>query len=144
MDVLRRNTDYALRAAVRLAQESNGRAVSTRAIAKAEAIPYQLACKLMQKLNKAGLVESAMGPTGGFRLSKNLRDINLLDIIEAIQGPLSLNRCVLGADCCPVGGKCTISAKLKQLQGQINECLAEVTLAELVEKRAESATKERE
>ena len=141
MDVIRRNTDYALRAMVRLAGSYDARLISTRVIADAEAIPYQLACKLMQKLSKAGIIESMMGPAGGFRLSRDPAKINLLEIIGVIQGPLSLNRCVLGAESCPVGDRCTISAKLKDLQGQMNDYLAGVTLAELVENRCEPKKK---
>jgi DNA-binding IscR family transcriptional regulator len=64
MDILRRNTDYALRAVAHLAAHYGDGAVSTRQVALEEEIPYQLACKLMQKLHDSRLVESCMGPMG--------------------------------------------------------------------------------
>ena len=90
MDILRRNTDYALRIMVDLAMHWGQESISTRAVSNDMDVPYQLACKLMQKLHKAKLVKSLRGPKGGFRLSKNPSMTNLLKIIETIQGPVSL------------------------------------------------------
>ena len=135
MDILRRNTDYALRAMVNLAGQYGRESVSTRHIAQAEDISYELACKLMQKLNKAGLVKSSMGPNGGFVISKKPDKVNLLEIIEAIQGPLSLNRCLLGLDVCPRQKDCPIREKLAKLQKYIGKYLLGLTLDELLRSR---------
>jgi Rrf2 family protein len=70
MDILRRNTDYGLRLMVSLAQHYDGDTISTRVLAAEQEVSYQLACKLMQQLHEAKLVESLMGPKGGFRLSR--------------------------------------------------------------------------
>ncbi|MFZ2149450.1 MAG: Rrf2 family transcriptional regulator [Sedimentisphaerales bacterium] len=135
MDVLRRNTDYALRAMVNLAGHYGQEDISTRDIARAEDISYELACKLMQKLHNAGLVKSSMGPNGGFSLSKKPARINLLEIIGAIQGPLSLNRCLLGANVCPHQKDCTITVELAKLQKYITNYLRGITLDELLQSR---------
>ena len=135
MDILRRNTDYALRAMVNLDKHYGDGAVSTRTIADDEDIPYQLACKLMQRLHRHKLVESCMGPKGGFRLRRNPSKINLLEVIEAIQGALSLNRCLLGVDTCPRKPTCPVSKKLAGLQVYIGSYLGSITLSELAQSR---------
>lgn len=132
MDILRRNTDYALRAMVNLAGHYGGDPVSTRDIAECEDISYQLACKLMQRLNNAGLVKSTMGPNGGFALSRKPAKINLAEIIVAIQGPLSLNRCLLGKNVCKRQNGCPITVKLTKLQKNISDYLQSITLDELL------------
>ena len=135
MDVIRRNTDYALRMMVHLAGVAADRTASTKEISNEQDISYVLACKLMQKLHKAKLVESKMGAKGGFRLSRDPSKITLLEMIAAIQGPVTLNRCLLAIDACKRQRKCTVSAKLVELQKSMDTFFAGVTLDELAHNR---------
>jgi Rrf2 family protein len=129
MDIIRRNTDYALRAAVELAGRFGGEPVSTKEIADRQQIPYQLACKLMQRLHNAGIAKSEMGPAGGFMLSKNPSKITVRKVVEIIQGPVRLNNCKL----CRLSHHCTVSPELARLQGKINEFLDDLTLRQLAD-----------
>jgi Rrf2 family iron-sulfur cluster assembly transcriptional regulator len=131
MDIVRRNTDYALRAMAYLAKNFGGESISTRLISEREDISYQLACKLMQKMNDAGLATSTMGPKGGFTLSKDPSEINLLEIIQAVQGPLSVNKCLAQDDPCDRKKDCPLSGKMKVLQDYIVNYLSDATLADL-------------
>jgi Rrf2 family protein len=137
-----------------LARHYGNGAVSTRTLTAKENIPYQLACKLMQKLHSNKLVESCMGPKGGFQLRREPSKISLLEIIEVIQGPIRLNRCLLGKNVCVkqkisirLNNRCLLSknvcvrqkscpcpvrAKLAELQQCINSHLGAITLDELV------------
>lgn len=133
MDIVRRNTDYALRMMVNLARNYEKGPESTRSVAIDEDVPYQLACKLMQRLSKAGFVESCMGAKGGYRLSKMPSQINILEIIETIQGPVSVNRCLLNLGSCKRQGDCPISSRLKGLQEHLNEYLSGINLDELAQ-----------
>ena len=133
MDVLRRNTDYALRLMVNLAMHSDDGFISSRVLSKEEDVSYQLSCKLLQKLNAAGLVKSTMGVNGGFSLSKQPSQINLSNVIEVIQGPIAINRCLLSKDACPRQATCPITRKLKGLQDYLTESLNSITLADLAE-----------
>lgn len=135
MDILRRNTDYALRLAVHLAKRYGDGSLSTRTLASDEDVSYQLACKLMQKLHAAGLVESNMGPKGGFQLSRAPEKVPVLAVIEAIQGPLRLNRCLLGDGACERQESCNVREKIGLLQEQMDEYLTSITLGELAKSR---------
>ena len=137
MDIIRRNTDYALRAAVELAGRFGGEPVSTKEIADRQQIPYQLACKLMQRLHKAGIVKSTMGPSGGFILCKNPSKITVRRLVEIIQGPVRLNNCKL----CRLCRCCTISPELTRLQGKINEFLDSLTLKQLADTNGKNKPK---
>ena len=130
MEILRRNTDYALRAMVHMANHV-GKARSARQVAEAEEVPYHLACKLLQKLLAAGLVQSKMGSRGGFQLACEPHMITLLQLVNAIQGPLVVNRCLLGLDACPRRPTCPAGDTLIELQEQMERYMEQVTLDQL-------------
>lgn len=139
MDILRRNTDYAIRAMVQLGKRFGREPVSSRELAEIENISAQLTSKLLQKLAKAGLVESSMGIHGGFSLSRDPSQISLGTIIEVIQGPVQVNRCICGDYSCSRQHACGVHDKLIELQHQMNDYLSQLTLADVV---AESRQKE--
>ena len=141
MDIVRRNTYFALRALVHLARNYENGPVSSRTIADDENVPYQLMCKLMQKLSNAGLVTSFMGPKGGFGLSREPSKINILEVIETTQNPISVNRCLLAGDICPRQKQCPVRPKLLGLQEYIGRYLRNITLDELVSGNSKKAKK---
>jgi Rrf2 family protein len=132
MDILRRNADYALRMMFNLAMHWEEGLISTRAVSSNMDIPYHLACKLMQKLQKASLVESNLGPNGGFKLKKAPSKINFREIIEATQGPMSLNRCLVDASACERQCDCPVNKELAGLQEYIVTFLSDATLDRLL------------
>ncbi len=132
MDVLRRNTDYALRAMVYLAKHWKERPASSRDIAAAECVSYDLTCKLLQNLAKNRLVKSTMGPKGGFELRRAPDKITVAQVIKSVQGPINLNRCLLGNYKCPRKADCPVYERLADLQKYIDEYFSRVTLADLI------------
>lgn len=133
MDVIRRDTDYALRLAATLAKQSADDApLSARTLSQQTHVSYALTCKLLQKLAAAGLVSSSMGPKGGFVLAKKPEAIHFGEVIEAVQGPVSVIRCLMGDFKCPLKNGCPVNPKLEQMQQQIDGFLNDVTLAEFV------------
>jgi Rrf2 family protein len=143
MDVLRRNTDYALRAMIHLAKHWGKGPVSARQIADDESVSYDLTCKLLQKLAKARLIVSTMGAKGGFGLTREPEKISISDVIVCVQGPVNLNKCLMGGFKCPKGKDCPIYIKLLDLQGYIDHFFDKVTLADLVEDEKEAKKKRR-
>lgn len=132
MNILTRNTDYALRLMVNLARNHGGRIASSRKLSEEEDVSYQLTCKLLQRLHTAGLVASKMGPTGGFFLSKTPAEINLTAILDVIQGPVKLNRCLLGKHVCVKQSNCLITKQLAKLQAYIDDFFNNMTLEDLL------------
>ena len=141
MDVLRRNTDYALRMMVSLAKNFNSEPMSAKQLATEGNFSYQLSSKLLQKLHKAKLVTSIMGPRGGFVLNKEPSKITLMDIINPIQGCVRMNKCLLGGPGCEFKADCPINTKLSCLQLYIDGYLGGITLKELLGTQKKRRTK---
>jgi Rrf2 family iron-sulfur cluster assembly transcriptional regulator len=131
VDIIRRNTDYALRAAVELAERFGYEPVATKQIADRRKIPYQLACKLLQRLHKAGIIKSEMGPAGGFTLGRKPSKITVRQVVEAIQGPVLLSRCLVSKSFCGLSRSCSINPELGRLQIKINTFLDGLSLKQL-------------
>ena len=143
MDVLRRNTDYALRVMVNLTRHFNGQLMSARQLATEGNFSHQLACKLLQKLCKAKLVRSMMGPKGGFALNREPSKITLMEIINLFQDGIRLNKCLMGGDGCEFQPECEISIKLASLQLYIDGYLGKISLEEVSRSRSKRKTKRR-
>ncbi len=133
MDLIRRDTDYAFRIAAELAKCDGGqKALSARVLAKETKVSYALTCKILQKLSHAGIAESTMGSRGGWKLAKTPASIRFGQLVEAIQGPVSVNRCLMGDFACPLQTRCPAHPKLAMLQEKIDTFFKEFTLQEFV------------
>jgi Rrf2 family iron-sulfur cluster assembly transcriptional regulator len=82
-----KSSDYAIRAAIYLAQLPAGDHAMAKNIAQEEEIPAPFLAKILQELARKGILQSVKGPAGGFRLKKKASEIRLLDIVGAIDGP---------------------------------------------------------
>ena len=85
--------------------------------------------KVMQRLHRAGIVDSTRGPGGGFRLARPAGRITMLEVYEAVEGPLGEAGCLLGRSLC--GGNCMLGDLLQDVHRRFSRRLAETTLAEL-------------
>ncbi len=142
MDVLRRNTDYGLRMMVNLAKHSyNGQLMSARQLASEGNFSYQLGCKLLQRLHKAELVKSVMGPKGGFKFGRKPSEITLMDVINVLQGGVRMNRCLVGDQRCEFESECEVNTKLYRLQMYIEDYLGGITLDEILKSRSKMGKK---
>ncbi len=130
MELIRRDTDYAVRALATIARR--GHFVHACDIARAEKVPFDFLQKILRRLKKAGILKAKRGSGGGFLLAQPPEKIELLAVIEAVQGPVAVNRCFLGEGRCPRQENCPVRDRLKVVQAGIRELLAEVTLDELV------------
>jgi Rrf2 family protein len=133
VDLIRRNTDYAVRLITTLASQFEaGKVLSARTLASENSVPYTLACKLLQKYQQSGVIKSIMGPKGGFTLARRPSEITLLELIETIQGNIHINRCFASPLGCPNRERCPLNPKLADLQEEIQRYLRNTTLAELL------------
>lgn len=130
-----RQADYALRAMLYLSREygdKDSRAATSK-IAEDQEIPASFLAKIISQLSIAGLIQTSRGAKGGVRLAHKPEDISLLDVVEAIDGPITLNECVYDPSVCSFGDNCPIHDIWCEAQAQLVRKLRESTFDKLLE-----------
>ena len=131
MEIIRRETDYAVRALLYLAG-SESQSASCRELADACDIPQSFAHKFLKKLATASVVTCRVGRAGGFQLNRPPERITLHDVLNAVQGPVSVSRCARDPKACPRGPRCPLSAQWRTLQDNLVGLLDDTTLTDLL------------
>jgi Rrf2 family protein len=128
---LSKKADYALMAMKHLAVRSDSASASAREIAEQYDIPVELMAKVLQRLAKRGLVTSHQGTHGGYRLAKAPAVISVADIIQAIDGPVTVTACSTEAENCGQFAKCSVRDPLWRIKDRILSALATCSLQEI-------------
>ena len=102
-----RQADYAVRAVLHLARTGDQR-TATSMIAEEQHIPPSFLAKIISQLSIAGLLHTSRGARGGVTLAREAKDITLLEVIEAIDGPIQLNECVGDNGICSFDDSCPL------------------------------------
>ncbi len=131
MKLITRDTDYALRA-LRYIATHKERIVSVAELVEKLKIPRPFLRKLLQILNKEGILESSKGQGGGFHLVCSARKISLVDLIGIFQGDFTLNECSFKKLLCPNTKTCLLRKKLDRIEKYVIKELESITLESLI------------
>lgn len=122
-----RQADYAVRAVYYLAKLGPDRRAATSQIAHAQHIPPSFLAKIVSQLSVAGLLQTSRGARGGVSLARSPEEITLLEVVEAIDGPILLNECVAGNGICVFGNTCPMRPVWCDAQAELVERLKTTT-----------------
>lgn len=125
-----RQADYAIRAVLYLSKLGPNGYAATRQIAQEQNIPLSFLAKIVSQLSIAGLLQTTRGARGGIRLGKAAEAITLLDVVEAIDGPILLNECVGDDKACSFGRDCELRAIWCSAQEDLARRLREANFAQ--------------
>jgi Rrf2 family protein len=128
---LSKKADYALMAMKHLALRGDCGSSSAREIAEQYDIPIELMAKVLQRLVQRGLLASHQGTRGGYQLSRLARQITVADVIQAIEGPVTVTACSTDDSQCEQYSKCNVRDPLWRVRERILAALGECTIAEL-------------
>jgi len=129
-----RQADYALRAMLYLAKMDPTQRSATSQIAEIQQIPPSFLAKIISQLSIAGLIHTSRGARGGVSLARPIEDVSLLDVVEAIDGPISLNECTHNQDSCPFGEECPIHPIWCEAQKELVDKLKNTRFSDLIAK----------
>lgn len=130
---LSRRIDYGIRVILDLVALPPETRVSTEEIALRQQIPSPFLAKIISQLSLSGLITTYRGPSGGVQLARSPAEISLLQVIEALEGPIRLNRCTTQPNLCPLDDRCPVRDVWVRAQGDLVHLLAETTFDQLTQ-----------
>ena len=127
-----RAADYALRAIVYVASQGDKRCIPAAEVAGKQQIPAAYISKVLQALVRAKIVATVPGRKGGVKLLRLPREISVLDIIEAVDGAVTLNRCLMRSRQCPRDAFCPIHPFWVSTRESLAKILSETKISKFV------------
>ncbi len=129
-----RKIDYAIRAMIHLASITDGTVVPFREIGRQMGVPEDFLAKILKTLVDQGIVRSTRGPHGGYKLARSADFINVLEIIEAAEGPVAVNVCLDEDDACSRQPVCAMSDVWREGQERMLDVFRRTTLASIADR----------
>lgn len=133
---LTRAADYAVRVMIQLAVLLNEGRVSLPSLARATGAPESFLSKVLQTLARAGLISSHRGQSGGFRITPCGRQASMREVIEAIDGAICLNVCLIHGRSCPRKARCPAHPVWVKAQQAMLQVLSDASIAAMAAKES--------
>jgi Rrf2 family iron-sulfur cluster assembly transcriptional regulator len=126
-----RKGEYAIRGILYLASLPQGKVALISEIAEIADVPKSFLAKIFQSFAKIGLVKSSRGTGGGFVLARPAAQITLREVVEAVEGPIVPNRCLIGKGTCARDSTCSVHPVWRKVQNEVVAILDGITLEDL-------------
>lgn len=124
-------SEYAIRAIVFMAKNPQNSYSATELYTKVDA-PLKFLAKILQRMARKKILKSQRGVKGGFKIATPLESLTILDIIEAVDGPIALNKCLITGYDCIRENLCPVHPIWEEAQMVLKEVLKKKTIAEIV------------
>ncbi|CDZ25009.1 hypothetical protein CCDG5_1914 [[Clostridium] cellulosi] len=126
--------DYALRVVLYLYRYGMGKRIEAKAISSHENVPQRFLLKLLRKLAAAGIIESYKGYGGGYAITRPPETVSILDVLEAIEGPVIINKCLGDESACNAGRAktCQMHKALESVQNKLIKELSAINFKKLL------------
>ncbi len=129
---------YGILGVLYLADKEEGKIVPLSEIAESENVPEKFLAKIFQNLTKTGIVRSHRGVKGGFSLNRKPEEITVRQVVETIQGPYHLIKCLQDRNRCDKYDDCAVRVVLEKAEERILEVFEEYTLKDLIDWKKEN------
>lgn len=136
---LNRTTEYGLIALRHLSQREEGAASSAREIADVYGLPFDILAKTLQRLKDSGMIQSAQGARGGYKLQRSLDQVTLAEFLELMEGSTSVVACAEDTaqdPSCEYQGRCQIHGIMRGLNSRLRSFLSGIRLSEFAAQAA--------
>ncbi len=124
---------YGLKAVFELSLHEDEGPIPLNAIASAQKIPEQYLEQIFSKLKKSQLIGSVRGAQGGYFLNKKPNEITVGDVLNILEGPVSLSQCIIDESCCDKSNDCSTKLVWEKLKRGIEDVLNSITLQDMID-----------
>lgn len=125
-----RLTDYGLVLLTHLAEGDPQRSHNARELAEAAHLPLPVVSKILKVLTREGFLVSSRGVKGGYSLARRPSDVSVVEVIDALEGPIALTECGIGS--CERESSCRVRAPWQRINRVVRKSLEDVRLSDLV------------
>lgn len=132
MNKLNRKLEYALMALKHLSNKIPGELTSAKEVSESFNTPFDATARVMQVMAQKGLLRAEQGAFGGYQITKDLSKVTMLHLLEMIEGPTAVVKCLHSQSPCEIQGTCNILSPVQLLQLKLNEFYGGITLKELL------------
>jgi Rrf2 family nitric oxide-sensitive transcriptional repressor len=132
MNKMNRKLEYALMTLKYLSQKIPGELTSAKEVSDNFKTPFDATARVMQAMAQKGLLRVEHGALGGYQIAKDLNKVTMLHILDIVEGPTSLVKCMVNKNPCEMHGTCNIVSPMHVLQHRLNEFYGNITLKELL------------
>jgi Rrf2 family protein len=145
MNKINRKLEYALMALKYMSQKIPGELTSAKEVSDFFRTPFDATARVMQQMaQKSGILRAEYGASGGYQITKDLAKISIHDLVEIIEGPTALVKCLHKEIPCEIQGTCNIVSPIASLNQRLTEFYKGVSLKELLVENVSSAKKSEE
>jgi Rrf2 family nitric oxide-sensitive transcriptional repressor len=132
MNKINRKLEYALMALKYLSQKIPGELTSAKEVSDSFKTPFDATARVMQAMAQNGLLRVEHGAFGGYQITKDLNKVTMLNLLEIVEGPTALVKCMVKENPCEMHGTCNIVSPIQVLQNRLNDFYGNITLKELL------------
>ena len=135
MNRLNRKVEYSLMALKHMAQKQPGQLTTAKEVADSYHAPFDATARVMQLMAQNGLLKVELGAFGGYQITKDLSKVTMLDLIQLVQGPTKIAKCISKDEPCEIQPMCNIMSPVTNLNTRLNEFYQNLSLKELLFKQ---------
>lgn len=145
MNKINRKLEYALMALKYMSQKIPGELTSAKEVSDAFHTPFDATARVMQQMaQKGGFLRAEYGASGGYQITKDLAKVSIHDLVEVIEGPTALVKCLHKEAPCEIQGTCNIVSPITNLNHKLNDFYKSVSLKDLLVERTAMPAKKTE
>ncbi|MNS95412.1 transcriptional repressor NsrR [compost metagenome] len=133
MNKINRKLEYALMALKFMSQKIPGELTTAKQVSEAFHTPFDATARVMQQMaQKGGILRAEYGASGGYQITKDLAKVSIHDLVEIVEGPTALVKCLHKEEPCEISGTCNIVSPITSLNQKLTEFYKAVSLKDLL------------